>query len=84
MQNPHGLLGTLTRSLSEPHHLRPPAGVTLPSPQAARGRPRAGLAVTSSGCSGEESGLPRFAEGLLTQSPAGTTPAPCTASPVSL
>ena len=46
MQNPHGLLGTLTEGLSEPHHLRLPAGVILPSPQAARGRPRAGLAVT--------------------------------------
>lgn len=39
MQNPHGLLGTLTRGprLSEAHHLGPPAEVTSPSPRAARG-----------------------------------------------
>lgn len=42
VQNPHGLLGTLTKGLSEPHHLRPPAGVTPPSP---------------GGCYGDDPGL---------------------------
>lgn len=37
VQNPHGLLGTLTRGLrlAEPHHFRLPAGVTSPSTRAA-------------------------------------------------